>query len=68
LVEIEVDAFLPLAEYRYLTTTGERCEGKGPVRYRVPTDIWSEVAATIRDRLGVAFLPEQPPPWFRGTV
>ncbi|HEY7307836.1 MAG TPA: hypothetical protein VH643_00615 [Gemmataceae bacterium] len=52
-VELEVDAFLPRAEYRYLTTLGRRVEADGPPRYLVPIGTWEEAAATLQERLGV---------------
>jgi hypothetical protein len=54
-VELEADTFFPLAEYRYLVTLGERAETSGATRYRVPTGLWGQVEATLRERLGVTF-------------
>jgi hypothetical protein len=58
IVEIAVEAFLPQREYRYLTTMGERCAEERSVCYRVPVDVWGQVAGTIHDRLGVMFVEE----------
>lgn len=54
-VELEMEAFLPRAEYRYLTTLGKRIEGDGPPRYGVPLASWEEVAATLQERLGLRY-------------
>ena len=51
-VELEVDAFLPRAEYRYLTTLGKRIEADGAPRYQVPIALWNEAATTLQERLG----------------
>jgi hypothetical protein len=48
-----VDAFLPRAEYRYLTTLGMRVAAVGAPRYLVPTAMWDEAAATLQERLGL---------------
>jgi hypothetical protein len=52
-VELEVDAFLPRAEYRYLTTLGRRVEADGAPRYQVPIALWNEAATTLQERLGL---------------
>jgi hypothetical protein len=54
-VDLEADAFFPLAEYRYLVTLGERAEAAGAPCYRFPAGVWDRVAATLAERLGVAF-------------
>jgi hypothetical protein len=58
---MEIDAFLPRAEYRLLTTLGRRVEADGPPRYRVPSAAWDEAAATLQERLGLRFGEGGPP-------
>jgi hypothetical protein len=60
-VELEVDAFLPRAEYRYLTTLGKRVEADGAPRYLVPVVAWDEVATTLQERLGLLSAEGGPP-------
>jgi hypothetical protein len=60
-VELEVDAFLPRAEYRYLTTLGKRVEADGPPRYLVSVVVWDEVATTLQERLGLRSTEGGPP-------
>jgi hypothetical protein len=54
-VEMQIDAFLPRAEYRFLTTLGKRVESDGPPRYRVPLAGREEAEATLKERLGLRF-------------
>jgi hypothetical protein len=61
-VELEVDAFLPRAEYRYLTTLGRRVEADGPQRYLVPIADWDEAATTLQERLGLRYTEGGPLP------
>ena len=60
-VEVEIDAFLPRAEYRYLTTLGKRLETSGLPRYLVALTVWNETAATLQARLGLHFAEGRPP-------
>jgi hypothetical protein len=60
-VALEIDAFLPRAEYRYLTTLGKRVGSDGPPRYRVPIATWDEAATTLQERLGLRFTEGGPP-------
>jgi hypothetical protein len=60
-VELEVDAFLPRAEYRYLTTPGKRVEADGAPRYLVPITAWDELATTLEERLGLRYTEGGPP-------
>jgi hypothetical protein len=60
-VELEVDAFLPRGEYRYLTTLGKRDESERAPRYLVPIAAWDEVATTLQERLGLRFAEGGPP-------
>jgi hypothetical protein len=61
-VEMEVDAFLPRAEYRYLTTLGKRVETDGPPRYLVPITAWEETVTTLQERLGLRYAERGPLP------
>jgi hypothetical protein len=54
-VELELDAFLPRAEYRYLITMGTRVETEGPPRYLIPIADWDEAATTLQERLGLRY-------------
>jgi hypothetical protein len=60
-VEMEIEAFLPRAEYRLLTTLGTRVEADGPPRYRVPIAAWDEAAVALRERLGLRLSEGGPP-------
>lgn len=53
-VELEVDAFLPLAEYRFLNLAGrqERRE-EGGYRYRFASEEWERVAEMLQERLRI---------------
>jgi hypothetical protein len=55
-MELDVDAFLPRAEHRYLTTFGKRVEADGPPRYLVPIAAWDEAATTLQERLGLRYI------------
>ena len=61
-VELEVDAFLPRAEYRLLTTLGKRVETDGPPRYLVPIAAWDEAATSLQERLGLRYVEGGPLP------
>jgi hypothetical protein len=61
-VELEVDAFLPRAEYRYLTTIGKRVERDGPPCYMVPISAWVEAATSLQERLGLRYDEGGPAP------
>ena len=54
--ELAVNALIPLAEYRYLTTIGQRLETSGfPFRYRFLVDAWLTAEKTLSERLRVTF-------------
>ena len=53
-VILRFDAFLPVAEYRYLIVIGEMQELAGSKKaFRIPLEDWLKVGAKLRDRLGV---------------
>jgi hypothetical protein len=52
-VELEIDAFLPRAEYRHLTTVGTRVAVDRALRYQVPMAMWNEAATMLQERLGL---------------
>lgn len=55
---VRIDALLPRAEFRYLSTLGQRAD-RGI--WAVPTASWEAIAATLTDRLGCTFTPGGPP-------
>jgi hypothetical protein len=55
-VEIEVQGFLPRAEYRFLTTLGRRLLATGPYAiYSIPNSRWNRVRGVLNDQLGLGF-------------
>jgi hypothetical protein len=53
-VEVEIRAFLPKAEYRFLTTLGDRIEASGKLsNFRFDLEVWPEVDLILSDRLGL---------------
>jgi hypothetical protein len=53
-VQIEVQGFLPRAEYRFLTTLGRRLPVTGPfAMYSIPNARWDRVRGVLNDRLGL---------------
>jgi hypothetical protein len=52
-MDLSVRAFVPIAEYRFLLTLGERIEATGIPRYRVPQHVWPQVVSMLETRLGV---------------
>jgi hypothetical protein len=58
-VEMSVSAFVPIAEYRFLLTLGERLEATGIPRYRVPKNVWPQVVSMLEIRLGIVVQVER---------
>ncbi|CAB1063565.1 hypothetical protein D1BOALGB6SA_8348 [Olavius sp. associated proteobacterium Delta 1] len=55
-VHMAVNAMVPIAEYRYLTTIGQRLESSGlPFQYRFQLDTWPAVKGMLSERLQVIF-------------
>ena len=53
-VELRADAFLPLAEYRFLNVSGRQSrDADGGSRYRFELDAWERVMPALRERLHV---------------
>jgi hypothetical protein len=52
-IELSMGAFVPIAEYRFLLTLGERIEDAEVPGYRVPKDAWPQVVSMVETRLGV---------------
>jgi hypothetical protein len=54
-VRLEIDGYIPRAEYRFLTTLGERVpvDHRGGV-FLIPTGSWGRVQGVLADRLGLA--------------
>jgi hypothetical protein len=53
-VELLVDAFLPLAEYRFLNVSGRQSRDEnGAYRYRFGVDAWERVLSSLCERLHV---------------
>lgn len=53
-VELLVDAFLPLAEYRFLNVSGRQSrDEKGGFRYRFELDAWERLTPSLLQRLHV---------------
>lgn len=53
-VVLRVDTFLPIAEYRYLMIVGAMQNLGGIKRtFSIPLEIWPQVGAKLRERLGV---------------
>jgi hypothetical protein len=51
---LNLETFLPSAEYRYLMTLGELLDSSGSKRVlRIPRDAWPGVEETLRKQLGV---------------
>jgi len=50
---MSVGAFVPIAEYRFLLTLGERLEATDIPRYRVPKNVWPQVVSMLETRLGI---------------
>jgi hypothetical protein len=53
-ISFRIAGFLPISEYRYLTTLGEY-EGKysNYFCFNLPSDIWEEVSQKLEERLGI---------------
>ncbi len=56
-VLLDAGAMLPRAEYRYLITFGERCDGAA-LQYRFPEKSWAKVSSMLASRLGVEIRAE----------
>jgi len=53
---LELDAYLPLAEYRYLVTISDHQEIRDTQRsFSIPIEFWPNVESKLRERLGVVF-------------
>ena len=53
-VEVMIDAFLPLAEYRLLNVSGRQSRDEtGVCRYRFEPTVWERLRPVLRERLGV---------------
>ena len=53
-VLFRIAGFLPVAEYRYLSTIGEYTGKQGSYYcFNIPSDIWSETIQILNDRLGL---------------
>lgn len=55
-IRLQVGTMLPLAEYRFLLTLGDR-EFEDGLAYRFPTESWPQVTSMLEVRLGV--VPER---------
>ena len=55
-VHLAVNALIPVAEYRYITTIGKRIESSGfPFQYRFRLDVWPAARKMLSERLQVVF-------------
>ena len=60
-VEVMVDAFLPLAEYRLLNVSGRQSRDETEVcRYRFEPAVWERLLPVLRERLGVELMEARP--------
>jgi hypothetical protein len=59
IISLELSAFLPRAEFRFLTTMAQLlAQGATPTRYLIESSAWEETQNTLSNRLGVSFREE----------
>ncbi len=60
-VEVMINAFLPLAEYRLLNVSGRQSRDEtGVCRYRFEPAVWERLRPVLRERLGVELKEGRP--------